>query len=504
MTVTQRAVAFTVAVCVLLIGLDGWQSWRARDVQIHEMERDSSNLASAAAEHADQTIKAADTILVGLVERVQYDGVGPTALTRLNHVLGMRQGELPELNGLFVYDQDGNWLASSLSSLPSGLNNSDREYFAYHRDHAELTPHIGVMVRSRSSGKWILPVSRRINHADGSFAGVALATIDAAYFSRFYDSLDIGQAGAIGILLERGVLLVRRPFVDVFVNKDMTNTSVLLTYASRGPVVSFFTLSSQDGVNRMNSLRRLRDYPVFVAVALSKDERLAQWQRDTLRRSGAVIFLAAIVSFFGWRLIQQIELRARAEADLISTQVALTRANQTLERLAMQDGLTKLANRRQFDVALDNEMSRAARHGTYLAIVMIDIDLFKQFNDCYGHAGGDECLREVSRGMRGTMPGRPGDLLARYGGEELVVLLPNTDQAGALVIAQRLRSAVEALHIPHARSPFGYVTISAGVYSAVPRRGAVATTHIRPADEALYRAKASGRNRVCINDAIPS
>ena len=313
-SVTARAIVFTAIVCLLFIGTDAWQSWRARAAEIHDMEIDSANLASAAAEHADQTFKAADTILVGVVERVQYDGRAPQAIARLDRLLRGRKSELPELDGLFVYDRDGNWLASSLSSMPSGLNNEDREYFAYHRTHLDLTPHVGIMVKSRSSGKWIIPVSRRINNDDGSFGGVALATVDAAFFSHFYDRLDIGKAGAIAMVLDRGVMLVRRPFSDVFVNKNMTNTSLLLTYVSKGPVTSFFTLSSQDGVNRMNSVRRLHNYPVFVAVALSKDERLAHWQRDTVQHSLGIIFLVAIIGFFGWRLVQQIALRARAEA----------------------------------------------------------------------------------------------------------------------------------------------------------------------------------------------
>ncbi len=498
MSVTARAVVFTVAVCVFLVAMDGWQSWGARTEQIYAMERDSSNLAKAAAEHGDQTLSMADAVIVGIVERVQYDGVGPKALVRLDRVLRLRRAELPELSGLFVYDRRGNWIASSLPHIPSDQNNSDREYFIYHQSHADPGPHIGMMVKSRSSGKWIVPVSRRISDPSGRFVGVVLATIDADYFSRFYDSLDIGKSGAIAMILDRGVMLVRRPFSDVFVNKNMTGTSLLRTYQSQGPEASFFTPSSQDGVNRLNSVRKLEDFPVFVAVALSKDERLASWQRETIMRTTGVVFLVAIVSFFGFGLIQQIARRARVQAELLSTRDALTRANQTLERIAMQDELTQLANRRHFDIALTNETSRAIRSGSTLALIMVDIDLFKQFNDRYGHAEGDECLRIVSRALRIAMPGRPGDLLARYGGEEMAVLLPDTDENSAAAVAEGLRLGVERLQIRHEESPFGVVTLSAGVYSAVPVWAAHSMDHVRAADRALYRAKATGRNRICV------
>lgn len=485
----------------MLLAIDGWQSWRARTDQIQAMERDSSNLAKAAAEQANQTFGMADAIIVGIVERVQYDGIDPKALVRLNRVLRLRRAELPELSGLFVYDRHGKWIASSLPQTPSDANNADREYFQYHQSHQDLTPHIGIMVRSRSSGKWIVPISRRISDADGRFIGVVLATIDADYFSRFYDSLDIGQAGAIAMILDRGVMLVRRPFSDVFVNKNMLNTSLLMTYRAHGPVTSFFTRSSQDSVYRLNSVRQLQDFPVFLAVALSKDERLAGWQRDTIWRTTGIVFLVAIVCFFGLGLVQQIARRARIEAELVTTRDALTRANHTLERIAMQDELTQLANRRHFDAALTNEISRAVRSGSPLALIMVDIDLFKQFNDHYGHADGDDCLRKVSRALRNAMPHRHGDLLARYGGEEIAVLLPDTDTTDALATAESLRTAVENLRIPHAKSPAGIVTLSAGVYSAVPVWSGHSVDHVRAADSALYEAKAAGRNKVCVYSA---
>lgn len=180
----------------------------------------------------------------------------------------------------------------------------------------------------------------------------------------------------------------------------------------------------------------------------------------------------------------------------------LEEANRRLEALAGQDGLTGLANRRTFDDALAREHRRALRDRSRLAMVMIDVDRFKSFNDRYGHPAGDEALRRVSRAIQGALR-RPGDMAARYGGEEFAVLLPNTDESGAAVIADRMRRAVLALAIEHEASPADVVTISAGVASLAPNPfDASLTTLVDDADRALYRAKANGRNAVVYASAL--
>jgi diguanylate cyclase (GGDEF)-like protein len=236
---------------------------------------------------------------------------------------------------------------------------------------------------------------------------------------------------------------------------------------------------------------------VFVAAALSKDEILHEWWRDTVWHFAGVLCLVAVVGSFGRLLIWQMAQRATAEAELQTAHASLERANRTLERLAMQDGLTGLANRRQSDVALHDEYSHARREESALALIMIDVDHFKQYNDTYGHAAGDECLRTISRVVRDMTARRPGDLASRYGGEEIAVLLPNTTEVSATAIADRIRGAISALEVEHLDSPAGFVTISAGVASMMPvRNESDPTGLILVADRALYKAKRARRNRV--------
>lgn len=166
-----------------------------------------------------------------------------------------------------------------------------------------------------------------------------------------------------------------------------------------------------------------------------------------------------------------------------------------LAALTMTDGLTEIANRRRFDLHLEAEWRRCARARSPLSVIMVDIDRFKVFNDRYGHAAGDECLKRVALALE-AVPNRPGDLVARIGGEEFICLLPSTDSKGAQAIAERLRAAVHALEIPHAAGGTdGYVTISAGVATVDPTRDGTPHTVLKEVDDRLYEAKRAGRDR---------
>jgi diguanylate cyclase (GGDEF)-like protein len=170
-------------------------------------------------------------------------------------------------------------------------------------------------------------------------------------------------------------------------------------------------------------------------------------------------------------------------------------SNRTLATLAQRDGLTGLSNRRHFDELFVQEFQRACRQELPLALVMIDVDNFKAYNDRYGHPAGDECLRSVCATVAAALR-RPGDHVARYGGEEIVVLLPATDVRGAMLVAEKVRSAVATLAIEHLGSDKRVVTISSGVSGKIPFEGDTPAHLLSTADRALYRAKRAGRNCV--------
>jgi diguanylate cyclase (GGDEF)-like protein len=189
---------------------------------------------------------------------------------------------------------------------------------------------------------------------------------------------------------------------------------------------------------------------------------------------------------------------ASLERKVAERTVALAESNAKLEVLSVTDPLTGLANRRRLADVLEHEWWRAERLGSPLAVVMIDIDHFKLYNDHYGHAGGDECLRRVA-GVLTEQIRQATDLVARYGGEEFAVVLPEADSAGAYQVAERIRAAVAALKEPHELAQSGLVTVSIGVAAAIPTADSTGQALLEAADARLYVAKRNGRNQVSVD-----
>ena len=210
------------------------------------------------------------------------------------------------------------------------------------------------------------------------------------------------------------------------------------------------------------------------------------------RRDGTYVWVEIMGRALGGNLGAMLSLRDVSRRK--SAEDRLEEANRNLLMLASTDGLTGLANRRSFDKALMRELARCSRDGLPLALLLVDVDHFKRYNDSYGHQEGDQCLKRLSHLLRG-MARRPGDVAARYGGEEFAVILPNTGADGGLHFAESLRTAVEQLSIPHCRSSYGIVTVSVGIACETPVPGSDSTI-LQHADAALYSAKAGGRNRV--------
>ena len=230
---------------------------------------------------------------------------------------------------------------------------------------------------------------------------------------------------------------------------------------------------------RLQSDPATRDIPVIFVTA--HNDEAAEAQGLDL---GAVDFISKPINPKIVRARVRTHLTLKAQADLLRQWVYI-------------DGLTGVYNRRHFDERLAAEWARAMRNSAALSVVLIDVDLFKRYNDRYGHQAGDDCLRRVAAALKAGIR-RPGDLAARYGGEEFVCLLPDTDLAGALVLAGQLGAAVQALQIAHDDSAVApVVTVSLGVGSKSGKAQGSAAAMLRAADAQLYRAKAEGRNRSC-------
>ncbi|MET3254757.1 PDC sensor domain-containing protein [Bradyrhizobium diazoefficiens] len=181
---TLWASAFVAVACLAMVALSGWREWSSRQTLLKGSETDMANLARSVTQHADDTFELADTVLNVLVGQLELEGTSPAAIAKIQTFLSRRKAA-NRIRAVFVYDETGRWLATSEPVDFASLNNSDREYFQHHRAMADRGTFIGPPVRSRSGGQWIITASRRFNHPDGSFAGVALTTIDVDYFLQF-------------------------------------------------------------------------------------------------------------------------------------------------------------------------------------------------------------------------------------------------------------------------------------------------------------------------------
>ncbi|MBN9357425.1 MAG: sensor domain-containing diguanylate cyclase [Herbaspirillum huttiense] len=487
---------FVAAVCLALLLLEVWNSWNARRVQLQDTYSAVGNISSSLAQHANATFKEADIVIAGVSERIRNDGLGRTARQRLHQLLVGSVRELDALNGVFIFDEDGNWIVTSEPTLLTQFNNADREYFQYHRNHPDLMPRIGKPIISRSTGEWVFTISRRISKSDGSFGGVILATINADYFKSFYDRFDIGHDGAVSMGLMSGVSLYRRPLNENSIGRDLTNFSFYQDFILRSNDEVTLIKSPIDGVNRYVSFRRVDNYPLFVVAALSKDEALSGWVGTTMVSAIFVLTALVLVCYFGHRLQMSIKSRELAETRLRHAKRKLATLNRSLSQLALQDGLTTLANRRNFDQTLASEVNRAHRTGSELSVLMIDVDHFKLYNDHYGHPQGDLCLKAIAQAIEDCIK-RPGDLAARYGGEEFAVILPGCSKDGALDIALLVCDRIRKLQIPHDGNATKYATVSIGLACMTePIGGDAGASLLSAADAALYMAKSSGRDKV--------
>lgn len=489
-----QAVGFIVLVCCSLISLAIWGGWNSLQYQLREKEVALSNLAQTLSSQVQATFKQADTALLWLAAEVEDEGVDTQQIPRLQGLLHAQVNQLDQLKALIVIGEDGRPLLSSVADMPANVNYADRDYFIHHREHADTAPYIGHSIRSRSSGVWVMTVTRRINHADGRFAGVVLASIGLDHFLTLYRSIDVGSHGAISLIAADATLLVRRPFIEADIGKSIAKGPLFTELLPKAPFGTGSIRSIVDGVERLAGYRRVDGYPLIIFVALDRQESLASWRKEALFSAALTALLLLILGALGYRMIRLMRRQNSVQRALLLAQEQLLDVNLALRSQALEDGLTGLANRRLLDQFLQDELGRAKRDHLVVGLLMIDIDHFKHFNDTYGHLLGDECLKAIGALIKNSIR-RPGDLASRYGGEEFVVVLPGTDITGAFVVAEQIREAVAGAQIHSDRGAPIRVTVSIGVSALRPLQDDTPEMLIQAADQALYAAKTAGRNR---------
>jgi len=476
--------ALVVAACAALVAVEGWRGWAERAEALLEAERDLSALVSALGQHAEDTFRMSDLVLIDMVDRLERAGASPDALAALEGALAKQAGVALGIRGYSVYDETGRRLLTTGGQpVTSNVKDARRAYFFHHLFDPSREAHVGPPIVGLTSKLRVITITRRYDRPDGSFGGVALATIRAEYFSEYYRQFEVGRRGTIVLLCPEGTEVARSSTAESAVGRDFASGALFTGRSPGGLPTSVLYTSPSDGLARLAAYHRGDRYPVVVTAALTESEVLAPWRRQLLARMETVALLALILGFLGWRLADHVGRRYSTAAHLAET-----------------DPLTGLANRRAFDRCLAAEWRRAARERAPVSLLIVDVDRFKSYNDLYGHPAGDAAIALVAAELA-RFAQRPGDLAARYGGEEFAIILSGTDAAGAARVAEGVRARIEELALPHEASPpRRRLTVSIGHASAVPApagEGAAAEAGlVAAADAALYAAKLQGRNRV--------
>ncbi|MGJ7497963.1 diguanylate cyclase [Variovorax sp. RT4R15] len=295
--------------------------------------------------------------------------------------------------------------------------------------------------------------------------------------------------------------LLNQPNIDFHYCSDPAEAITVAEQIGATVILQDLVMPSIDG---LTLVRRYRANPataeIPIVVLSTKEEpavkgdAFAAGANDYLVKLPSQVELIARIRYHSKAYSNQLQ-RDDAYRALRESQRQLTEKNIELQRMSHMDGLTEVCNRRHFNEHIEEEWSRALRDQSSLSVLMIDIDDFKQYNDAYGHLAGDEALKKVASILQQNAD-QSTDLLARFGGEEFALIMTTTPLAGARFKAEKLRLAVQDLHLVHDRSSVaGHLSVSVGGASTIPQRGGSLLHLIEAADKALYEAKRSGKNR---------
>lgn len=459
--------------------------WEMRRADWEKASQASINVVATIGADIARNIELYDLSLQAVVDGLKLPQINQVNKDVRQLILFNRATAAKHQGAIRVLDAVGTVIDDSRSGLTETDNFFDRDYFQIHKQNANA----GLYISSpliRIDGQYVIGISRRVSNPDGSFAGVVVGELELSYFHNLFQKVSLGPESSMGLVRTDGTMLMRSPFNFDDIGRDLSLSEIFKNIAA-ARFGQFEAAAAVDGVQRLHTFKRAGDYPVIIMIGVSIDEIYAGWRQEAWRIGLLILALCAVTVALAIFLARELRRRSAAE--------------QELALLASIDGLTGLSNRRSFDEVFEREWRRSMRQGTAIALLMIDADCFKEYNDSYGHQAGDKALEAIagciSRGAR-----RPADFAARYGGEEFVVLLSDTSLAGAFQVAERIRKNVIGLGSMQAAST-QILTVSIGIASIVPQTGMQPCDLINAADLALYEAKRTGRNRTESAQTIP-
>lgn len=461
-----------------ILVLSGQIAWKDRNAVWERARQSAQNVRVLLANDIGRDIERLDSSLKGVIQTLRNEDIWQV-IPELRHRILFAGVTTTPAHPIIILNERGDIIEDSEGVVPRVGNFADRDYFQVHKKNPNIGAYLSRPFMSRLYKSYHIVLSRRLSHPDGSFAGIAGISIPLASLSQRLADLNLGRGGTVTLLRDDGIVLMRKPHIDDMIGKDV-GKSGNFQRVSREKSGIFEGEAAVDGVRRIFSFSHLDPYPLVLNVAYSAEDVFDKWQQGALLHITVTLVLCLAVVVLLYLFERELALRKKAQAKLA--------------RLARVDALTELPNRRAFDEFFEREWRRAMRTHSVLSLLYVDADSFKTYNDRYGHAQGDKLLHALARSLEGLLR-RPGDFAARYGGEEFLILLPDTDEASAFAMGEKVRKAVMDLKAPHEKSSFGIATVSVGVATVRPRTGDERTSLLQAADSALYQAKNAGRNR---------
>jgi len=457
-----------------LWGFVGFWSWWERSSTLAANAQVLKQLNTAVHEQTRNLFKQAQTSLtVASLWMAEHPDQDPGTAPGFIQLVENLHAASDKLIDIRMVTRDGTLRYVPDRGQTNQTNVADRDYFQAQFNAKTRGLYVARPVVSRVTGKLGIPISIPVQKAGGDIA-VLFAAIELDRLTDTFEAERIQPRGTIAILREDGLFMFRSPMDDKIIGSSAAQSRMWQQHMGNTPGGFYHSeISPIDGRARAVAYSRVQDYPLVVAVTASIADLLANWRLHT----GLLVLVALLISGFSV-LLGSILLRTLKKEAL---------ARHELEHLMLTDPLTGVGNRRMLELRLDEEILRARRYRRALTAVYFDLDHFKRVNDQHGHDVGDAVLRQVADSLVANL--RQSDHVARMGGEEFVVLLTETGLDLAVTLVERMRAAVAALHIPGLPQ---HITISAGL--AQWREGENAETVLRRADQALYRAKAAGRN----------
>ncbi|MEI7612517.1 MAG: sensor domain-containing diguanylate cyclase [Betaproteobacteria bacterium] len=368
---------------------------------------------------------------------------------------------------------------------------SDRDYFLVQSDPATRGFYIANAVFSRVTHKWGIPISVPASNRDGRIA-VLFGAIELDRMEKLQTPLLNDSGSSITVLRSDGLVLSRVPVLPEMIGSSLTSTPSWTEYISREKKGIFFTNRKPfAGLARIVAFSHMPDYPLIILATATLDDVLRTWREQLILLVMFALLLSIGFSLMATKLTRAVRAGELARTEVERQAAVLVRTNQELNVLSVTDKLTQVYNRVKLDAVLHAEVSRAKRYEPEFSIIMLDIDHFKRVNDVFGHAVGDSVLVGVATILQNSI--RETDTIGRWGGEEFLIILPQTGHEQAVAVAEKIRQAIFTTHFTAAN----HLTVSIGVtrFSTEDSEEQV----LARADTALYEAKNAGRNRVVLS-----